>query len=66
MNNDKFYLLNLWLHEHERNFSWLARRLEIHRVTISQWKKKDKVPHIAKLAICQVTGATYEQLWEVV
>jgi len=64
MNNNEFYLLNLWLREHERNLAWLSRRLEIHRVTLSKWKKNNKIPHIGKLAISKVTGATMEQLWE--
>jgi DNA-binding XRE family transcriptional regulator len=66
MSNKKnqFYLLNIWLNVHERNQSWLARRLQINRVTISQWKKQNKVPEHMKLAICYVTGTNYEQLWE--
>ena len=65
MNKDKqFYLLDIWLQTHERSQSWLARRLEINKVTISQWKKQNKVPQHMKLAICYVTGTNYEQLWE--
>jgi DNA-binding XRE family transcriptional regulator len=64
ISNREFYSLNLWLRENERSQSWLARRLQVHKVTISQWKKNNKVPHTMKLAICQVTGTTYEQLWE--
>lgn len=65
MNKDnQFYLLDAWLQTHERSQSWLARRLEINRVTISQWKKQNKVPQHMKLAICYVTGTNYEQLWE--
>tara|TARA_R100001129_G_scaffold186125_2_gene176550 strand:- start:584 stop:790 length:207 start_codon:yes stop_codon:yes gene_type:complete len=59
-----FYLLDAWLHTNERTQSWLARRLEINRVTISQWKKQNKVPMQSKLAICYVTGTSFEQLWE--
>jgi len=33
-------------------------------MTISKWKRDNKIPHVQKLAICQVTGTTYEQLWE--
>jgi len=64
MNNNEFYLLNLWLQTNERTQSWLARRLEVNKVTISQWKKQNKVPQHMKLAICYVTGTNYEQLWE--
>jgi DNA-binding XRE family transcriptional regulator len=65
MNKDnQFYLLDIWLQTHERSQSWLARRLEINKVTISQWKKQNKVPQHMKLAICYVTGTNYEQLWE--
>jgi len=65
MNNDNiFYLLDAWLRSNERTQSWLARRLEINRVTISQWKKQNKVPMQSKLAICYVTGTSFEQLWE--
>ena len=62
--NDTFYLLNAWLKTHERSQSWLARRLDINRVTISQWKKQNKVPMQSRLAICYITGTSYEQLWE--
>jgi DNA-binding XRE family transcriptional regulator len=65
MNKDnQFYLLDIWLQTHERSQSWLARRLEINKVTISQWNKQNKVPQHMKLAICYVTGTNYEQLWE--
>ena len=65
MNKDnQFYLLDIWLQTHERSQSWLARRLEINKVTISQWKQQNKVPQHMKLAICYVTGTNYEQLWE--
>jgi DNA-binding XRE family transcriptional regulator len=62
-NNNEFYGLKLWLLQNERSQAWIAKRLQIHKVTISQWKKNNKVPHTMKLAICQVTGTTYEQLW---
>jgi hypothetical protein len=63
-NNNVFYLLDIWLTTNERTNSWIARRLEINRVTISQWRKQNKVPMQSKLAICYVTGTSYEQLWE--
>ena len=65
MNKDnQFYLLDICLQTQERSQSWLARILEINKVTISQWKKQNKVPQHMKLAICYVTGTNYEQLWE--
>jgi|TARA_Y100001937_G_C7133776_1_gene338893 transposase-like protein len=64
MTNNVFYLLDIWLTTNERTNSWIARRLEINRVTISQWRKQNKVPMQSKLAICYVTGTSYEQLWE--
>ena len=62
--DDTFYLLDAWLKTHERSQSWIAKRLEIHKQTITQWKKQNKVPQHMKLAICYVTGTNYEQLWE--
>lgn len=64
MTKNVFYLLDIWLTTNERTNSWIARRLEINRVTISQWRKQNKVPMQSKLAICYVTGTSYEQLWE--
>ena len=63
-NEDQFYGLNIWLNINERSQAWLSRRLEISPMTISKWKRDNKIPHVQKLAICQVTGTTYEQLWE--
>ena len=63
-NNNEFYGLKLWLNENERSQSWLSKRLQISPMTISKWKRDNKIPHVQKLAICQVTGSTYEQLWE--
>ena len=63
-NNNIFYLLDIYLKSQERSQAWLARRLEISPMTISTWKRENKIPHTQKLAICQVTGTTYEQLWE--
>jgi len=63
-NNNEFYGLKLWLNENERSQSWLSKRLQISPMTISKWKRDNKIPHVQKLAICQVTGTTYEQLWE--
>ena len=63
-NNNEFYGLKLWLNENERSQSRLSKRLQISPMTISKWKRDNKIPHVQKLAICQVTGTTYEQLWE--
>jgi uncharacterized membrane protein YbaN (DUF454 family) len=64
INNSEFYLIDLWLKTNERSQAWLSRRLEISPMTISTWKRENKIPHTQKLAICQVTGTSYEQLWE--
>jgi uncharacterized membrane protein YbaN (DUF454 family) len=64
MNNNEFYLIDLWLKTNERSQAWLSRRLEISPMTISTWKRENKIPHTQKLAICQVTGTSMEQLWE--
>ena len=63
MNKKEFYGLNIWLNINERSQAWLSRRLEISPMTISKWKRDNKVPHVQKLAICQVTGTSMEQLW---
>tara|TARA_B100001250_G_scaffold351822_1_gene324187 strand:- start:134 stop:343 length:210 start_codon:yes stop_codon:yes gene_type:complete len=62
-NNNEFYGLKLWLNENERSQSWLSKRLQISPMTISKWKRENKIPHVPKLAICHVTGATFQQLW---
>lgn len=62
-NEDQFYGLNIWLNINERSQAWLSRRLEISPMTISKWKRDNKIPHVQKLAICQVTGATMVELW---
>ena len=62
-NNNEFYGLKLWLLQNERSQSWLSKRLQISPMTISKWKRDNKIPHVQKLAICQVTGATFQQLW---
>jgi len=65
-NNKEFYSLKMWLLQNERSQAWIARRLEVSPMTISKWKRDNKVPESKKLAICYITGTTYEQLWEVV
>lgn len=62
-NNNIFYGLDIYLKSQERSQAWLARRLEISPMTISKWKRDNKIPHVQKLAICQVTGATMVELW---
>ena len=64
MNNKEFYLLNIWLNINERSQAWLSRRLQVSPMTISKWKRDNKIPHDKKLAICQVTGTSMKQLWE--
>lgn len=66
MENKEFYLIDHWLKTNERSQAWLSRRLEVSPMTISKWKRDNKVPESKKLAICYITGTTYEQLWEVV
>tara|TARA_R110002051_G_scaffold296513_1_gene362625 strand:+ start:1115 stop:1318 length:204 start_codon:yes stop_codon:yes gene_type:complete len=63
-NNNEFYGLKLWLLQNERSQAWIAKRLQISPMTISKWKRDNRVPHDKKLAICQVTGTSMEQLWE--
>tara|TARA_R100000963_G_C4620691_1_gene88271 strand:+ start:174 stop:377 length:204 start_codon:yes stop_codon:yes gene_type:complete len=63
-NNNEFYGLKLWLLQNERSQAWIAKRLQISPMTISKWKRDNKIPHVQKLAICQVTGTSMEQLWE--
>ena len=60
--DNDFYALNIWLAANDRSQSWIAKRLEIHKQTITQWKKTGKIPTASKLAICYVTGQSYEQL----
>ena len=64
MSNNEFYLIDLWLKTNERSQAWLSRRLQVSPMTISKWKRDNKIPHDKKLAICQVTGTSMEQLWE--
>ena len=64
MNSNEFYLIDLWLKTNERSQAWLSRRLQVSPMTISKWKRDNKIPHDKKLAICQVTGTSMEQLWE--
>ena len=63
-NKDEFYLLSIYLKTNERSQAWLSRRLQVSPMTISKWKRDNKIPHDKKLAICQVTGTSMEQLWE--
>jgi len=61
--NNDFYMLQMWLDTNERSLAWLSRRLELHKNTIQNWKRDGKIPESKKLAICYITGQSYEQLF---
>ena len=64
MNKDNdWYMVQIWLDTNERSQAWLSRRLEVHEVSINRWKRAGKIPTNSKLAICYITGQTYEQLF---
>jgi len=63
MNNNDWYMVDLWLKENQRPISWLASRLNVSRQILYIWKEKKQIPEDKKLAICYVTGQTYEQLF---
>jgi len=56
-------MVDLWLKENQRPISWLATRLNVSRQIVYIWKDKQQIPEDKKLAICYVTGQTYEQLF---
>tara|TARA_A100001515_G_scaffold140795_1_gene136916 strand:- start:263 stop:457 length:195 start_codon:yes stop_codon:yes gene_type:complete len=58
-----WYMVDLWLKENQRPISWLATRLNVSRQIVYIWKDKQQIPEDKKLAICYVTGQTYEQLF---
>ena len=43
--------------------SWIASKLNVSRQIVYIWKEKQQIPEDKKLAICYVTGQTYEQLF---
>jgi len=63
MNDNDWYMVDLWLKENQRPISWLASRLNVSRQILYIWKEKKQIPEDKKLAICYVTGQTYEQLF---
>ena len=53
------------LKENERSLSWLSRRLDMSRVTLSTWASGKVTPSYAyKLAICYVLNKPYEELFK--
>ena len=58
-----WYMVQIWLDTNERSQAWLSRRLEVHEVSINRWKRAGKIPTNSKLAICYITGQSYEQLF---
>mgnify|MGYP003154117073 FL=1 len=53
------------LKENERSLSWLSRRLDMSRVTLSTWASGKVAPSYAyKLAICYVLNKPYEELFK--
>jgi|TARA_B100001094_G_C17610054_1_gene520825 hypothetical protein len=62
-NDNDWYMVQIWLDTNERSQAWLSRRLDIHEVSINRWKRAGKISEVGKLAICYVTGQTYEQLF---
>jgi hypothetical protein len=62
-NDNDWYMVQIWLDTNERSQAWLSRRLEVHQVSINRWKRAGKIPTNSKLAICYITGQSYEQLF---
>jgi len=46
-----------------RSDSWLTRKQVISTALDSGWKRAGKIPTNSKLAICYITGQSYEQLF---
>jgi|TARA_R100001463_G_scaffold38961_1_gene83563 hypothetical protein len=61
--DNDWYMVQIWLDTNERSQAWLSRRLEVHQVSINRWKRAGKIPTNSKLAICYITGQSYEQLF---
>lgn len=61
--NNDWYSIQLYLDVNERSMAWLSRRLGVHINTIRSWKRTGKVSQMGKLALCYITGQTYEQLF---
>ena len=62
-NDNDWYMVQIWIDTNERSQAWISRRLDMHEVSINRWKRTGKIPQVGKLAICYVTGQTYEQLF---
>lgn len=61
--DNDWYMVQIWLDTNERSQAWLSRRLEVHEVSINRWKRSGKISQMGKLAICYITGQSYEQLF---
>jgi hypothetical protein len=61
--DNDWYMVQIWIDTNERSQAWISRRLDMHEVSINRWKRTGKIPQVGKLAICYVTGQTYEQLF---
>jgi hypothetical protein len=58
-----WYMVQIWIDTNERSQAWISRRLDMHEVSINRWKRTGKIPQVGKLAICYITGQSYEQLF---
>ena len=63
MEKNYWYMVDLWLKENQRPIRWIASKLNVSRQIVYIWKEKKQIPEDKKLAICYVTGQTYEQLF---
>ena len=61
--DNDWYMVQIWIDTNERSQAWISRRLDMHEVSINRWKRTGKIPQVGKLAICYITGQTYEQLF---
>lgn len=61
--DNDWYMVQIWIDTNERSQAWISRRLDMHEVSINRWKRTGKIPQVAKLAICYITGQSYEQLF---
>ncbi len=61
--SNDWYMVQIWIDTNERSQAWISRRLDMHEVSINRWKRTGKIPQVGKLAICYITGQSYEQLF---
>jgi hypothetical protein len=61
--DNDWYMVQIWIDTNERSQAWISRRLDMHEVSINRWKRTGKIPQVGKLAICYITGQSYEQLF---